>query len=244
MRDNHHFARALGLLLLSLGALFGTLYAGVAIWGNWEAFQFDIDAAFRSDRTLSTLRCPVLMTTGESGVVSVVIENPTDANLTRRVRVHISEGDILAMREFTEQVALGPGESRRISWEVFPQDRVFNLFVLVRVYLFAKHPLPSEDATCGIMVLDLPPLRGGGIIAFLVAFALVGMTVGAMLSRRGVHSAPARQREAIQSAMGIAVLVAIAMLAASLRWLWIGTIALVLLALLVVITVLRYTQSA
>ncbi|HID84512.1 MAG TPA: hypothetical protein EYP54_05330, partial [Anaerolineales bacterium] len=87
----------------------------MAAWGDWEALQFDTMVAFRSEKTLPTLRCPVLMTTGESGTVSVVIRNPTDREITRTVRVHISTGDILAMREFIERVPLGPGESRRLS---------------------------------------------------------------------------------------------------------------------------------
>ncbi|RME88846.1 MAG: hypothetical protein D6770_05950 [Anaerolineae bacterium] len=244
MKNKHHIIRALGLILLSLGALFGTLYAGAAIWGNWEAFQFDIPAAFRSDKTLPTLRCPTLITTGENGTVSVEIKNPTNDSLRRTVRIHISEGDILAMREFTEQVSLGPGESRRLAWEVFPQDRVFDLFILVRVYLPAKYPLPSEDATCGIMVLDLPSLRGRDITAFLIIASLAGMALGVVLSGRWLREAAPKLREAVSSARGVVVFVLIAMLAAAFRWLWLGTIALVLVILLTVITVLRYTQSS
>ncbi len=241
--ERRAFARVAGLLLLFVGAFLGALYAGAAAWGDWEALQFDVDTALRSERSLSTLRCPVLMTTGEIGTVGVVVKNPTSHTITRTVRIHISQGDVLAMREFTERVTLEPKGKQYLSWEIYPEDRVFNLFVLVRVILFRGFSLPSADAACGVMVLDLPWARGGQIVAGVVAASLLCMGVGELLLRKGLYGAPERTREVARSARAIAVLALVAMGAGYLGLLWVGSAALVLLVLLAVVAVGRYVRQ-
>ena len=236
-------AHTVGLLLLFSGILLGFLYAGVSVWGDLEALPFDTATSYQSEGTLSTLRCPVLMTTGEKGQVSVTIENPIDRTITRTVRVRISAGDILAKREYTEHVALEPGESRQISWEIFPQDRVFNLFVLVRVYLFRGSLLPSKDGACGVMVVDLPGWHGGTIVASVIIASVVCMGAGAFLVSRGLHEASRRTRELAQSGMAMAVIVVVGMAAGFLGWLWVGSAALVLLFLLAVVTIGRSART-
>lgn len=238
------FTRIAGLILLFLGVLLGALYVGAAAWGDWEALQFDTLVAFRSEKGLSTLRCPVLMTTGETGTVHVTVRNPTDRQITRTVRAYISAGDVMAKREFMERVVLGPGESRRLSWEILPQDRVFDLFVLVRVYLSRSYRLPSEDAACGVLVLDLPSWRGGVLVSLVVAASLLCMGAGTVLSRRGLHRASERVRWLVRNGTAMAAIVVAAIAAGFLGWLWLETITLILLFLLVIITAGQAVYSA
>ena len=89
-----------GMLLILLGAFIGVPYGAAAAWGDWEAVQFQTSVSFRSDKSLTTLRCPVLLTTGETGRVSLTVGNPTDRKLTRAVRIYISEGYVDNMRQF------------------------------------------------------------------------------------------------------------------------------------------------
>lgn len=229
-------ARILGLILLYLGILLGAVYAAVAAWGDWEALQFGTMVAFRSEDTLSTLRCPVLMTTGESAPISVLVKNPLQREITRTVRVYISAGDILAKREFMERVRLGPGESRRLSWEIFPQDRVFDRFVLVRVYLARGFFLPSADASCGVMVVNLPSWRGNVIVFSVLAISLLGMGSGVFLVRKGLHGASMRVRELARNGTAMAALVVLSIPVGLLGWLWAESIVLLLIFLLAIIT--------
>lgn len=227
------------MLLLLLGAFLGTVYAGIAVWGDWEAFSFRMEDAIRSDKTFRGLRCPVLMTTRETEHIHAILKNPTDKQLTRAIRVLVTEGDTYNVRTLTGKARLDPGESQRFSWDIRPEDRVYDMFVLVRAFVFRSGPLPSQDASCGVMVLDLPFGRGDAIVLALVAGSLVTMAVGGWLLRRNRLAASERARRLGQMATAMAVFALVAMAAGSFGWFLLGSVALILLFLLVVITVMQ-----
>jgi hypothetical protein len=229
----------LGLLLILLGALLGIVYAGIAVWGDWEAFSFRMEDAIRSDKTFRGLRCPVLMTTRETERIHAILKNPTDKELTRSIRVFITEGDAYNARTLTEKARLGPGESQRFSWEIRPEDRVYDMFVLVRAFVFRSGSLPSQDASCGVMVLDLPFGRGDAIVLALVAASLAAMAVGMWLMRGNSPAASERAHRLGQKAKAMAVFALAAMIAGSFGWFLLGGVALILFLLLAVISVMQ-----
>jgi hypothetical protein len=226
----------IGLGLVFLGSLLGAVYAGLAVWGDWEALSFRTGEAFMSDETFRGLRCPVLMSARQAEEIHVTLRNPTDSELSRTVRVFISEGDTFNLRTFIEKVRLAPGESRVLSWEIYPQDAVYDLFVLVRVFVFRTATLPSQDAACGVMVLDLPVGSGDLIIAFLVGSGLLSMGAGAWLMRRARLAASDRALSLASNAKALAVFALAGMVAGHFGSLLLGSGALLLFFLLGIIT--------
>jgi hypothetical protein len=171
--------RALGVLIFAVGVFFGMALLGVAVWGDLEASLFD--TSMRADASLATLRCPVMMTGKEIGRVSATLENPLERPVTFTIRAHISQGYVTLMRETNSKLPLEPGETQTLEWTVTPDDAAYGRLVLIRVRVSAKYPLPSRDASCGILVVDLPYFKGNQITALALAASILSMIVGAGL---------------------------------------------------------------
>jgi hypothetical protein len=175
----HKIQRALGVFTFAVGIFFGMALLGIAVWGDLEASLFD--ASTRADASLTTLRCPVMMTAQEIGRVSATFENPLERPVTFTIRAHISQGHVTLMREINSKLPLEPGETQTLEWTVTPDDAAYGRLVLIRVRVSAKYPLPSRDASCGILVVDLPYFTGNQITAFALAAIVLSMVVGAGL---------------------------------------------------------------
>jgi hypothetical protein len=171
--------RVLSVFIFAVGVILGMVLSGIVVWGDLEGSLFD--AAIRADATLTTLRCPVMMTTKEIGTASAVFENPLERPVTFTIRTHISRGYVTLMREINSKLSLAPGETQTLEWPVTPDDAAYGRLILLRVRLSAKYPLPSRDASCGILVVDLPYLSGNQITALILAASLLSMLIGAGL---------------------------------------------------------------
>ncbi len=180
MRSKIRIARALSVLLFVFGVLFGVALSAGVIWGDLEASMFD--ASIGGEAPLKTLKCPVMMTTRELGMVSADFTNSLERPVEFRVRTHISEGYITLMREINTKLPLEPGETQSLKWAVSPDDAAFGgRLILLRVRLFPKYPLPSRHASCGILVMDLPYLTGNQFFTLALAASLLSMAGGAGL---------------------------------------------------------------
>jgi hypothetical protein len=168
--------RRLAVLLFALGLLFGMALAGVIAWGDMEASMFD--AAISPDAPLTTLRCPVMITTAETTTVSASFTNPGNRPIELFVRAHISDGFATLMREVKTWVPLTPGQEQRVEWPVAPADAAFGRVILVRIHASPSGPLPYRAGSCGIIVLDLPFLTGNLVFAIALAIAVLGMGGG------------------------------------------------------------------
>lgn len=171
--------RTLGVLLFSAGVLFGMALFGIVVWPDLEASLFD--TSNRGNARFTTLRCPVMMTAKEIGTVSARFENSLERPVEFFIRTHISHGHITLKREIISKLPLASGETQTLKWTVTPEDAAFGRLILVRVRLGPKYPLPSRDASCGILVVDLPYLNGNQVFAFALAASLLGMVAGAGL---------------------------------------------------------------
>jgi hypothetical protein len=171
--------RVLSVFIFAVGIILGMVLSGVAVWGDLEASLFD--ATIRADATLATLRCPVMMTAKEIGTASAAFENPLKRPVTFTIRTHISRGYVTLMREISSKLSLAPGEKKALEWTVTPDDAAYGRLILLRVRLSAKYPLPSRDASCGILVVDLPHLSGKQIMVSTLAASLLSMVIGISL---------------------------------------------------------------
>ncbi len=219
-----------GLFIFSIGVLLGLALFASAVWGDLEAFLFD--SSMGADARLTSLRCPVILGKTETGVVRATVSNPLDRPSDRRIRTHISEGYITLMREIKTQLSIDPGDRQQAEWGVTADDAVYGRLILVRVYLFARYPLPSRSGSCGILVLDLFNLPGNLIFALAMAASLLSMGIGLGLWTAGNQPLGGRIRNATSAMVVLAVIVLAGMLAMLLAWWQVGLILLVIAILL------------
>ena len=179
MNSKNKAILTLSVLIFSAGVLLGMALCGSAVWGDLEATLFDV--TMRGDASLTTLRCPVMMTATESGTVTAAFKNTLERPVEFTIRTHISHGHVMLMREINSKLPLDPGETQTLEWPVTPDDAAYGRLILVNVRLYPKYPLPARTGTCGILVLNLPYLTGNQIFAFTLAVSLLSMAVGAGL---------------------------------------------------------------
>jgi len=176
MKVSKKVKRTLGAILFSLGFVVGFVVFAGTVWADFEGAMFD--TSIKGETSLRTLRCPVIITGNETGTVSAAFHNPLDRPLQYSVRTRISQGFVTLMREEKELLPVAPGETERLEWTVTADDAAYGSVVLVKVLLMGNYPLPSRQATCGILALGVSFLSGDQLLALGVAVSLVGMALG------------------------------------------------------------------
>ena len=169
--------RSIGLVLLVIGTFLLAFLGLISIWGDIEAFVFN--AAIRSERPLSTLRCPAIITPKDKAVVSARILNSSDRELEMLVRTNISDGYVIFLREVPTTFTLQPGESDIVKVPISMEDAAYDRVVLVRMHQISRGSLPYKNASCGVIVFDLPWITGRQFV-----FAFFGL--GTILSALGL----------------------------------------------------------
>lgn len=169
--------RTLSLLLFALGVLLGLTVMGIGVWGDLEATLFN--PGVRADATLSSLRCPVMITPDETATIRARVKNTLDHATNFFVRARISEGFVTLMREEKFSLSLEPGEAQWVEWAVSADDAAYDRLVLFKVTISGGYPLPSREATCGVVVIGIPFLTGNKIYGISIGIALVA-TIGGL----------------------------------------------------------------
>lgn len=179
-------------------------------------------------KSLPGLKCPVIITTAESGIVRLSLKNSLERATEFVVRASISSGFVTLMREVQSSVLLEPGERKALEWKVTAEDAAYGgRLILVRVYQFPRYPIPARDASCGILVVRTNSFNGVQILNVLIIGSLLGMGGGLGLWVR--QSLPqTRFREQTIQAMGTLVgFVLVGILFGLLGWWFPGLITLV-----------------
>ncbi len=224
--------RTLGVIIFSVGALFGIALFGGAVWGDLEAVLFN--TSMSGEATLKTLRCPVMITPKEPGTVSAAVKNSLDRSTEFMIRTHISHGYVTLMREMTAKLPLDPGESERLEWTVTPEDAAYgNTLILVRVYLFGRYPLPSRRGSCGILVINTPHFTGSQVFAFILVASLLGMAIGMGLWVVGNRPLSGLGLNVAHAMIGLAGTVLVGMIVGFIGWWIIGVIIFVITVILI-----------
>ncbi len=131
---------------------------------------------------LTSLSCPVLMTTQDNLPVTIRLHNSLDRNLKWFVQAQFSSPYMIETNEQT--LELQPGESRKLSWEVDKQNVDLGFFIFARVFSSAATTAGMREATCGTLVLNLP-FSGGPVIFFsLLVISVILAGVGFWLWKR------------------------------------------------------------
>lgn len=175
---NKKSLRSVGLLSLVLGSLILFVFGVFSVWADIEASLFNMDRA-DVDR-LPHFRCPAVITANETGIVSLDLRNPTEKPLNFKIRTYISDGYVIFMREYRNEVPLDPGESERLEWEVTGKDAAYGRFVLVRAHQLARSPFPYQNSSCGILLVNIPFLTGAQVVWILMGVGIF-LAIGGLL---------------------------------------------------------------
>lgn len=179
MKKDRKILRTIGTLIFSIGVLAGFFLLSMSVWGDLEASLFS--RIMDAEKTLISLRCPVIITPGETGKVTARIGNPTDKDWERFTRAYISEGHITLMREIRMAVPIKAGASEMVEWDVYPEDAVYDRIVFFKVYIHSNYPYPSIGGSCGIVLIDWAGLTGKQIqtilMLFFIGFSIMGFAL-------------------------------------------------------------------
>lgn len=201
MRLRRRLVGPLAIVIFSLGLLLGTALFGGLVWADFESIL--LDPVWRRPTPLRSLRCPVMITTSETGVASAVVSNPLDRPTERYLRVFMSSGSMLLTREFTEVVPLDPGETRRVTWTVTADDAAYGRLIMINAVLRRRYPLPGRQSSCGIIVLDVPYLTGHQVFGLSLAASLLAMGAGYWLWIKATPPPGRRERQAGRAMIGL-----------------------------------------
>lgn len=168
-----------GLILLIIGTLLLAFLGFISIWGDIEAFVFN--AAIRSEKPLSTLRCPAIITQKDKAVVSARISNPSDRELEMLIRTNISDGYVIFLRQVSKTFYLKPGESEIISVPINIEDAAYDRVVLVRMHQIRRGSLPYLSASCGVIVFNIPWITGRHLVIAFMGLGILLSAIGLVL---------------------------------------------------------------
>lgn len=184
MKKPDRFLSVLGALLFSLGIILGVVLAVISFWSDVEGFFYGFQRL--GGQKLRGMDCPVLLTSGEEGRVSVTFKNTSDRAVDLQTRAEISTP--LGLRTTNAKLPLAPGERREAAWPVTAADVDLRFFILVKVSAFPTYTLPFREGTCGIMVLPgirVPGLSGTQLYSLLLGLCLVSLLVGLWMWEKG-----------------------------------------------------------
>lgn len=183
MRNGEFRTHKVGMALLAFGVLVGFFLVTSIAWADLEAFffQYGLDAK----KTIK-IDCPVFISSHEVGQVAITLENPDQDSMDRFVRAYVSDGYFTLTREYKGKVFLEPGEKKRLTWEVFPEEAVYDRIILFRVYVHGHYPHPPVDGNCGILVVNFLGMTGKQMFWLSLGISVLSIFSGSFLVLRKV----------------------------------------------------------
>lgn len=227
-----------GYLFFIPGLVIGLIFSGYALWTNLEGMAFwgypesiSYDPNLTAEAKLSRLKCPILITEGETAKIAVTVSNPFDKGTNAFLEAHISmPGKYENMIRRTRSTYLSPGEENEIRWMIGSDNAIFDHMILARVFLKLTegHP-PSRTQHCGIMSFNLWGLSSKQILITVTASSLILMSIGAYILWHTRSNDLKKKNLAIKVTYVVGLLVALSIMSSLLR-LW----ELILIALLLI----------
>lgn len=172
--------RKFAVLLFIIGSALGMVLIGASIYADFESTLFDATTVV--DGSIRPINCPILLSSTEVGKVSALVRNSDDQPRELVVRTHITRGHLILLREVQDKIALDPGASQRLFWEVTAEDAAYGHLIMAKVIVFDDSSNPSHKGSCGIIVMKMPGnLQGWQLFWTLylisVTFILSGMRI-------------------------------------------------------------------
>lgn len=173
MANNKRQTIFLPFLFYLVGLFAGLFLIFIAAWADMEASFYGFPR--QADPGLTGFHCPVLMTRTDMDTLSFSFTNTTDVKLSPSVKVWVSSPALPDV--YVERVELEPGESQQFEWRVGPGNIDLQRFIFAQALVYSSFPLPTQLATCGIYILDLP-VSGKLVLWALIILCLAGMSWG------------------------------------------------------------------
>jgi len=240
MQSKRKLFSTLGIIFFSTGILVGMVIFVLMNWANLEAY-FYFGYTPPAEKKLSTLRCPLLMTTSDTNAVTINITNNSKWDRAPLIRTEISSFGTIRSERINYPLAAG--ETRKLSWTVTSEDMVFGHLIMARVYVFRAYTLPSQANTCGTVVINLPGLPGIQLFIIVFAFSLACMASGWSLWLVGNRPLQADGMIAIRAMSLFTVVVLVGLITGIVGWWGAGLICTVISVLLISSVVGYYIQN-
>ena len=212
MKLRSFFLSLLAVLLFLAGIAMELLLSGTLVWAEVEA------AIFGTQTTTGglNLACPLMLSSSESGVVSTLITNSLDQQVSPLVITEISRGG--APQSLSRTLLLAPHQDQTLQWSVDDSDLIFGRLILVNVVQSRYADLDPHGGFCGILVFDLFNLTGYESLVLILIGGFLLILVGGLLWSR-LH-APLNElaEQTLKACGGLAGVIALAVLTALPRW--------------------------
>lgn len=169
--------RVLGMGLFMVGVVSGLLLFGIASWADLESTFYGFDEL--GSGRLNTMDCPILITTSDVGRVAATFKNPNDITIQFMIRVDVSNRGVF--RTERSMLSLEEHKSKKIFWNVTADDIDLRNFIFAQISNYPAQEIPVRQATCGIVVFDLPQFTGKQVFTFLMIVILVGILGGMVI---------------------------------------------------------------
>jgi hypothetical protein len=230
MKLSSFFLSLLAVLLFLVGIALELSLSGASVWAEVEA------AVFGTQTTTGglNLACPLMLSSSESGMVSTLIANSLDQQVSPLVITEISRGGV--PQSLSRTLLLPPHQDQTLQWSVDDSDLIFGRLILVNVVQSRYADLDPHRGFCGILVFDLFNLTGYESLVLILIGGFLLILVGGLLWSR-LHAPLNELAEQTLKACGaLAGVTTFAVLTALPRWwgltLFLDAFALIMLVVL------------
>jgi hypothetical protein len=230
---NKRSLRFLSPAIFFLGVTMGLVLSGIAVWNNLESTSYFFTGVKYAP--FQGWRCPLMLAPTEKGVVTAAFNNPTNEEDNFFYRIQIS-GKAFSIRQVKDQIAVAPHQIKTVQLAVDANDVDLMFFIFVKINILPNSVRRSQEAVCGIMVVDMLGLTGAQISTSAIFLSFIGIAMGLGLWEPTGTKANRDLRRVVQI-LGFVVL--LTMFAASVSW-WIVAIALLAVSILLMVIALRY----
>ena len=222
----------LGALIFLTGVLVGLFLSGAITWSESEA---RIYSSFNGETNIG-IKCPMILSPTETGVVEAEIVNLTGEEIQPVVTAQISHGRV--PREIKETYPLKSLKSESVEWIVDSSDVIFERVILVNVLQSRYSNNPSRSGACGILVFSLFGLNGIQTFSVVLTISLILMVSGGALWLRARRPLDKFSESVVQINSVLLGVTILALLSTLMRWWGLALFfdALILLVMGVIIT--------
>jgi hypothetical protein len=155
---------------------------GLSVYADFEAALLDIPEV--AERSITPFSCPILLDVDEEGAVQAKIKNDSPEPIQYETTGYFSQVSNGFQRKDTHQVILQANNEKNIKWQISSDDADNQDLILVKIYVIDGDSIPSQEASCGVYVINLPGrITGGQMSAIFHAFGVVLMLGGVCLWR-------------------------------------------------------------
>jgi hypothetical protein len=218
--NKKYLFRILGTGIFLIGVALGMVLFGGAAWADLEATFYGFDNM--GGGRLTTIDCPILMTTSDIGTIGATFKNPNDTPINFMVRADISNRGLF--RSERSMLSLEGHKSKKVTWKVTSDDIDLRNFIFAQITNYPAQKIPFRQATCGIMTIDLPQFTGKQVFTFAIIVILVGIAGGLILWETYGFPLTGKLAETTRAMKTLGVLVLLGMLVSFLGYWMLGVI--------------------